>query len=739
VGFAYSPVDSVVREPRLCESCTLARLRQTAGTTQIEEVVVTAQRREQRNIEVPVSIVSQSAAQLERANITSTMSLSNVVPGLLMSRVGAPAAPTIRGVSTKVASPGADANVSLYVDGFYQANAIALNRSLLDVSSVEVLRGPQGTLFGRNSTGGAILINTKKPSHKPEFTASASLEENDGQRYVVYGSTGLTDTLAVSLSASYTRSDGWLRNRAPGRDFPTAPQRANYLRARALFEPTPKLSIDASYEHGFMQDGTGTVLVYNAHPVVPGVFPILHSDHTETSLSSPNTVKDLWSAGYLTVAYDLGFATLKSMTQVRKDRSPWYFDLDGSPLPNVQITVVAPEKMQTQEVNLTSSGDGPFQWLVGGFYFHDNSAFRVFSSSFGYGNKTRAWAGYADGTLRVGERLFLTAGARYSEERKHCLVALTGGAAGPLSSCLGGDPIHSEHATTPRANVRYQIEDNTSVYVSYSKGFKSGGFNDATAVTPYNPEHITDWEAGLKTDQGHYRFELSAFHYDYKDLQFVYACAVVSPPICPVAAGTKVINAAKATSWGGEAQGTWIAGERIRFNGGVAYLHSRYDSFLNAAASAPRTAADTPPCTNPNPLLCPNVAGSQNWSGQTPIRSPKWSGNVGFSANLPTQVGIFGLDGNLAYVDDYQSDTDSLPCITINCGLGLKPRLVIPAHTLVDLTLSWRSNDQHLEAAVYARNLFDKNYILRTDASTLGDYATGGEPRVVGARLRYIY
>jgi iron complex outermembrane receptor protein len=711
----------------------------TPGTAQIEEVVVTAQRREQRNIEVPVSIVSQSAAELERANITNTMNLGAVVPGLMLTRLGAPAAPSIRGVSTKVASPGADANVSIYVDGFYQSNAIALNRSLLDVASVEALRGPQGTLFGRNSTGGAILINSKKPSHTPEFTASASVEGNDGQKYVAYASTGLTDTLAVSLSASYTRSDGWLRNRAPGRDFPTAPQRSNYLRARALFTPTPQLSIDASYEHGFMQDGTGTVLNYTAHPIAPGVFPLLHSDHTETSLSSPNTVKDLWSAGYLTAAYDLGFAVLKSLTQVRKDRSPWYFDLDGSPLPTVQITVVAPEKLWTQEVNLTSSGDGPFQWIAGAFYFHDNSAYRVFSSNTAYGTQTRAWAGYADGTLRLADRLFLTAGVRYSEERKHCLIALTGGASGPLSSCLGGNPIHREHATTPRANIRYQIQDNTSVYVSYSRGFKSGGFNDGTAAVPYKPEKLTDFEAGLKTDQGRYRFELSAFHYDYRDLQFVYACAVISPPICPVAAGTKVFNAAKVTSYGGEAAATWIASDRIRFNGGVAYLHSRYDSFLNAAASAPRTATDTPPCTNPNPILCPNVAGAQDWSGQTPIRSPKWSGNVGVSMNLPTQVGKFSLDGNVSYVDDYQSDTDSLPCITTNCGRGLKPRLVIPAHTLVDLTLSWRPNNQHLEAALYARNLFDKSYILRADASTLGDYATGGEPRVVGVRVRYTY
>jgi iron complex outermembrane receptor protein len=712
---------------------------QASQSATVTEVVVTAQRREERNVEVPVSIVSNSAQQLERANVTSMMNLGNVVPGLMLNRVGAPSAPTIRGVSTKVTSPGQDPNVSTYLDGFYQANAIALNRTLLDVANVEVLRGPQGTLFGRNSTGGAILITTLRPSYHPALTAMASREQNNGQRYALYASTGLTDQVAVSLSTSYFRSEGWLHNVAPAPEFSTAPQRSNYIRARALFEPTKKISIDVSYEQGFMQDGTATTFSHIAHPAVPGVFPLLHTDPTETSLGSKNTVKDNWWAGYLTMSWDLDFAVLKSLTQTRRDRSPWSFDLDGSPQPFVQISALALERMQTQEVNLTSKGDGPLQWIVGAFYFHDNSSFIVYSSNLAYGNETTAWAGYADGTLRLMDQLFLTAGIRYSQERKHCLVALTGGAYGPFSSCLGGDPIHRENATTPRVNLRYQIQPNTSVYVSWSKGFKSGGFNDATAAVPYNPEKITDFEGGFKTSQGRYSFELSAFHYKYRDQQFVYACSVIAPPICTQAAGTKIINAARGTSYGAESQFTWIATDYLRFRGGIAYLHARYDSFPGASAAAPRTRSDTPPCLLANQFLCPNVALAQDWSGQTPIRSPKWSGNIGFNGRLPTSVGAFEIDGNLSYVDNYQSDTDSLPCITTNCGQGLEPRLVIPAHMLTDLTLTWHTLNEHVEASLYARNLFNKSYIIRTDASTLGDYRIGGEPRIIGGRLRYTY
>jgi len=709
------------------------------SATEIGEVVVTAQRREQRSIEVPVSIVSNSAEQLERANISSTLTLGSVVPGLLMTRTGAPAAPSIRGVSTKVASPGTDANVSTYVDGFYQANAVALNRSLLDVANVEVLRGPQGTLFGRNSTGGAILITTRKPSHDPTLIASASVEENSGRKFVAYGSIGLTDNLAVSMSASYTKSDGWLRNRFPGPEFPTVPQLSNYFRVRALYEPTSKLTLDASYEHGLMMDGTGVAFVHVGHPL-SAAFPILHTDPRETSLGSESRVKDIWDAGYLTASLDLDFAVLRSMTQVRQDRSPWTFDLDGSPGRFIQVQAVSPEKMQTQEVNLTSKGDGRLQWIVGAFYFHDKSAFRISSpSSSAYGAETTAWAGYADATYQVVDRLFLTAGVRYSKEKKRCLVALTGGGAGPLSSCTDGDPNHREHAWTPRANIRYQIDDHTSVYVSYSRGFKSGGFNDARASAPYNPEKLTDWEGGFKTARGPYQLEASVFHYKYKNLQFIYACTVVAPPFCTTNGGVFTTNAAEATSYGAESQFSWRASENLRFRGGVAYLHSRYDTFLNASAAAPRTASDTPPCTNPNQLLCPNVSVAQDWSGQTPIRSPKWSGNLGVNASLPTRIGSFVLDANVSYVDDYQVDTDSLPCITPNCGRGLKPRRVIEAHTLVDATVSWLSPDKKIELAVYARNLFNKDYLLRSDASTVGDTVIGAEPRVVGVRVKYAY
>src|SRR5579862_9665387 len=121
-------------------------------TSELSEVVVTAERREERSVDVPISVVEQSATQLENAVVLNTLDLSKVVPGLLMTRVGTPTAPAIRGVSTKVTSPGADPNVATYVDGFYQSNFVGLDRTLLDVDSIEVLKGPQGTLFGRNST-----------------------------------------------------------------------------------------------------------------------------------------------------------------------------------------------------------------------------------------------------------------------------------------------------------------------------------------------------------------------------------------------------------------------------------------------------------------------------------------------------------------------------------------------------------------------------------------------------------
>ena len=708
-----------------------------AGVHQVQELVVTAQRREQRNVEVPASLVARSAEQLERANVTSTMNLANVVPGLLMTQSGAPTAPSIRGVSTKVSSPGADPNVATYVDGFYQANGVSLNRSLLDIASIEVLRGPQGTLFGRNSTGGALLITNRRPSQDPVLIASAAFEENSGKLFSGYGSLGLAENLAVSVTGSWTESDGWHRNILPGLNFPSAPKETHYFRARALYEPIDKLSIDFSYEQGMMQDGTGITEAWVAHPLRPGVVPLLVTEPYVTTNGKQNFVKDHWKAGYLTVSWDLDFAVLKSMTQVRWDRSPWSFDIDGSPLLLADVNFLITQETRSQEVNLTSQGPGRLQWIVGGFYYHDDAHWRSFPNT-GWGNITKAWAGYADATLQVTDRIFLTAGVRYSEEKRHCRVALTGGANGRLVDCLGGDPIHREHATTPRANIRYKIDEDTSVYASYSRGFKSGGVNDRNAAQTYNPEKLDAYEVGFKTVKSRFSLDLSAFYYDYKGLQFSYSCVTVSQPLCNTM-GTFVNNAAKATSYGAEGEIDWRATDNLSFHAGVAYLHARYDEFLNASTAAPRTLADTPPCTFANQLLCPNVGVAQDWSGQTPIRSPKWTANAGVTATYPTSIGKFTFSGNVVYVDEYQPETDSLPCATTNCGRGLKPRLVEPSRTLVDATLSWLLPNEHIELSIYGRNLFDKTYAIRRDAGTLGDFVVWGEPRVLGARVKYSY
>ncbi|MDB5452513.1 MAG: TonB-dependent receptor, partial [Caulobacteraceae bacterium] len=229
------------------------------------------------------------------------------------------------------------------------------------------------------------------------------------------------------------------------------------------------------------------------------------------------------------------------------------------------------------------------------------------------------------------------------------------------------------------------------------------------------------------------------FYYDYKNLQSTIVCNVIAPPVCLVAPQTVTTNAAKSTVYGAEGQFRWQATDRLRFDGGVAYLHARYDRFQNANGFAPLTPTSTPACVLANQDLCRNIAVSQDWSGQQLIRAPDWSANISLSYEIPTSFGTFELNGNVSYVDHFQSDTDSLACTVPGCGVGLKPRLVVPARTVTDLTVSWRVPGDHIEASVFARNLFDKDYIFRTDGSTTGDYVIGAEPRVIGARLKYTY
>lgn len=685
------------------------------------DIVVTAQRRSERTVDVPISIVTQTSAQLQGSGVTSTLNLQQVVPGVVINRFGTFTAPAIRGISTRVVGAGADNNVATYIDGFYIANAVSINRGFGDIEQLDVIKGPQGTLFGRNATGGAIMITTRQPSDTFHLEGNFGLEENNTVRGDIYVTGGIASGLSASVTYSHMDSDGWYKNISPGLKFPSAPQKARYVRGKIKWEPSSNLSFLLTGEHGYMRDATALVQAFYAHPLSAATdVPVLTGPY-ESALSHQQLNGDRWSAAYLKSSLDLGFTMLTSYTGYREDKTKTYYDLDGTP----GVTVTTANFRQrfwqrtfSQELNLTSKGNAPLNWVLGLYYYNDRAGSRHLGmpNYLQLRSNTKSLAGYADATWEVADNLFLTGGLRYTTESKTCARAVLQN--DPITPCP--DAKETSNSFTPRAVVRYQLSPESNIYASYSRGFKSGNFNNGNPYNYVKPETIDAYEIGFKHAQPGFRFETSAFYYDYKNIQYSALCQVGT------CAGILVsTNAARSEIYGMDASLNAKVTSAFTIGAGIAYTHARFKDFPNASSSVP---------TDFNNPDSPNKTVIQDWSGQQLIRSPDWSGNINASYDIPTDIGDFRLGANLYYTDDYQPNSDSLPCNTTGCGVGTTPRLRTKAYALANANIDWTAPGGKFSFSIFVRNLTDKLYIIQTDSSSRGDYAIYGEPRTFGFR-----
>ncbi|MGA2952590.1 MAG: TonB-dependent receptor plug domain-containing protein, partial [Caulobacteraceae bacterium] len=292
----------------------------SAGTASVSEVVVTAQRRNERLTDVPISVTALSKDALMKSGVTSTGDLGQVVPGLTMDRSGPFSQPTVRGIGSPVTGPGIGTSVATYIDGFYQPSSTSNDFQLADVSSVQVLKGPQGTLFGHDSTGGAILVTTMTPTFKPSGLASVSYGSFNDVSAQIVASDGITDNLAVYGALYYHSTDGFSHNVVTGRH-----DQAGYQiigRGKILWEPTSKLKFTLAYANADVDDPYG--VAENAYhgitdaALTPGA--IIPTARDETANSTSPITRVLYYSIYLTTEYDLGFASLKSYTGWRSEQ-----------------------------------------------------------------------------------------------------------------------------------------------------------------------------------------------------------------------------------------------------------------------------------------------------------------------------------------------------------------------------------------------------------------------------------
>lgn len=683
---------------------------ETAGAG---EIVVTAQRRAERLADVPISITALSEAGLASAGVRSTEDLTAAVPGLNFATNGAFAQPTVRGIGTTVSAAGSDANVAIYVDGVYQPNQIGNFSDLVDVEQVEVLKGPQGTLFGRNATGGAIRVTTKAPSWTPSARLSASYGSFDEVKVSGYVTGPVSDRLAVSLGLIYGDDDGYVRNIGTGNKV--AQSKVFGVRGKLLFKASETLDFTLSAAHNARTSNPaftlGVLNGNNSSLSAAGSIPA--SGPRQVSLSFDPTITVDSNQFSLTARADLGFAQLTSITSYGEIETYLVTDTDRTNLAIGRADIPGTEKTWTQELNLVSQGSDALKWFLGAFYYNDKSSNYTQINLGSLYNvitlKTEAIAPFGEVNYSIGD-LTLIAGARYNIEKKD--YSIVRGAASIVKET-------TYKTFTPRLGLRYKLSPSSMVYATYSKGFKSGGFDGILAsgqlaVNNVFPEKVDAWEVGYKYGRGGNSLSVSAYYYDYSNIQF--------QAFNPNAGGlTQVFNAAAAEIYGGEIEGTLEPVDGFTLRASLAYNHSTYKNFPGASVYCPRGAP-----TQGNALIalgalnpCTGQVNADGATGNQLIRTPEFTASL--SGNYRHELangGSIELSGSGFYSGAFYWDP--------NNRLREKP------YVLMNAEIAYNLPGDHVRLALWGRNLANELYAIYKTEAAAGDSVAYARPRSVG-------
>ena len=676
---------------------------------------MTAQRRAENLQSVPITVNTATGEQLARAGVTSITQLSTVVPGLVLNaNVGSPAA-HIRGVGTEASGPTAESPVAIYVDGVYYAAAQGARLDFFDVDQIEVLKGPQGTLFGRNATGGLIQVTTKSPSHVPGLDADLGYANYDTINGDLYVTGGLSDTVAASLAIQdKSQSEGWGKNLLNGQ--PAYKQDIDLsIRPKILWTPASgtKVTLSADY--------TKNNNTFNDKRVLPGTSPA-------TSTGAANYGGSPWDidsnvdqyakiqtgGASVKLEQDLPFARLMDIAAYRQTDSNLAIDVDATAAPFSATFVEQTEHQYSQELQLQSLPSSRVTWDTGLYYFNEEGSIEPDIVALGTTEKlvifseqnVASIAGYGQATAEILPATNLTVGGRYTYER-HAIsgfenVVVGGVQAAHMVPPRTNTPKSSE-SPTYRVSLDHRFSDEVMAYASYNTGFKSGGYQVYSPLSPaYAPEMLTAYEAGVKTDLfgRKLRVDVSGFYYDYTNIQ-VQAFVNGLPT---------VINGARARSYGVDADVQAKVTRDFGLHGGLSYLDSTFTSFPNAPFGVPSGLTGT---------------GPHSATGNTPAYAPKWVFNLGGDYTIRDV-----LDGKLVLSANYQ----------YNSGVFLEIDNVVrqPAYSLINASVKWAPNGGHYTVTLWGDNLTNEAVLAGVVTQNFGTHvANYSAPRTYGVKVGY--
>jgi iron complex outermembrane receptor protein len=593
----------------------------TSNADALQEIVVTAQHKEENVQSTPIAMSVYSGDAVKANNIVDMASLSTFAPDVNFSTSEGSPIITIRGVSSLDVTENGDPAVAVNTDGFYVNRPYGLDATIYDIDRVEVLRGPQGTLNGRNAIGGAINIVTAQPTK--DFAAYTSISYGNYNALNVQGMVNLPLSDTVQLRAAFlsVSHDGY-RNNSPQPDADDADNKSG--RVELAFEPVENfrglVTFQFTKEGGYGDSLQNIPYIYTSTGALdknlpPGINPYTFPIQTTPSLSLDDR---LWRFNF---TYDLDSIEFTALGGY--DHTEWHHASDESSTDNVPPvnTFVQNEYPNTvnAEFRVASKGNSPFQWQVGTFYFQEHSHLVSYNGAptdegtytpyfgFVYSTKSHSVAGYGQASYELTSDLKLTAGVRYTSDFKGEAGYYGDLAVGPSSGYSYQIGSSSSSKTTYHVALDYKLTPENLVYGKVDSGYKAGGFNFGGA--PYNPETVTAYEIGSKNRFLSDTLQWNTAAFIENDAgQQVQTYAFLSNGL-PEALTE---NAGKARIWGVESDFIYKLPYIGTFNATVDYLHARYTDFVSIADPSD-----------------PTSHGNVQLAGNTPPQSPSWSAQLG--------------------------------------------------------------------------------------------------------------
>ena len=690
-----------------------------SAQTALEEIIVTAQKRAESLQDVPISVTALSGKDLVNAGVDSSMDLERIVPGLVVSDFGRNGNITLRGIGAPFnQGPGTDNSISTYIDGAYQSRFSSALLDLMDLERVEVLRGPQGVLNGRNSTGGSIHYYSKSPAE--ELSGQVAIEAGNYGLRKFKGSVDIPlidDELLFRASMMRTTRDGYTENLSdPSDDH----DRDDLLAGRVTLKYLPTETLDITL-HGTFTDDDGDfaawkMLNLDETSLLAGATQIDDPRKVMTNTGPRIAPMRNWNID-ATVKWDLSWAVLTSISAYSDvSVGPFRYDVDATEIPvlnqgeeNKTNGLVEDAKTVSQEFLLSSQGEGRLNWVVGAYYLKDKQSwltgieippFSLPLISFDASTEVDGYATFGHIAYDLTDKIRINTGLRYSyEEKTNTSSQLLGfeTVAGPVTQSKSWD------AWTPKFGLDYFISDNTMMYISASKGFKSGAFNPTgVGEPPVNPETNNAYEIGLKSTMlnDRLRLNLSVFDYDYTDLQVQSVDSNVQ---------LAFQNSGEAEIQGLEVEITALPTDKLKLDVALSLLDAEYVEFVSLDE-------------NGLPI---------SLAGNTLPNSPDFTASVGIEYTQP----INGWGHAIMRTDYYYSDEKFFN------EFNDPVRAYQKAYGLWNARISFESLEGSWNLSLFGKNLTDE--VLLSTTFVLPDFFGEGyvgflnAPRTFGAEFEY--